>query len=769
MSDSAKNDSGSNGHKYVGTRQVRPDGVDKVTGRASFGADLHVPNMLIGKVLRSPHAHARILSIDTSKAEALAGVKAVVTRDDINDLPSEMVPAGEMMVNYRDITRNVMAREKVLYEGHAVAAVAAVSESVGLEALSLIDVAYEVLPHVIDVMDSMKPDAPLLHDGMITQGVEPAPETPSNVAKRVEFAIGDMDAGFADADVIVEREFKTKPVHQAYIEPHACLASVAKDGKAELWCTTQGHFVVRGHCARLLGMDISKLRVTASEIGGGFGGKTVVYLEPVALALSRKSGQPVKMTMTREEVFRATGPTSGAHMRIKIGAKKDGRITAADGLFHYQAGAFPGSPVQLGCMCAFAPYDLENARTVGYDVVVNRPKVAAYRAPGAPIAEYGAECVIDELAKKLGMDPIELRLKNAAKEGTQTVYGPKLGVVGLVETLEAAKAHDHYKAPLGKHQGRGVASGYWFNIGGESCATLNMSEDGGVHLVVGTPDIGGSRASLCLMAAEELGIDLDKVHPHIADTASLGYTFLTGGSRATFASGMAVVEAARDVIDKMRERVAKMWDIPVDAVIWEDGHARPASSNAGAFEPMSLAEITAMANKTGGPLVGNAAINAQGAGPSFGTHIVDVEVDTETGHVEILRYTAIQDAGRAVSPGYVEGQLQGGAVQGIGWALNEEYVYGEDGKLQNAGFLDYRIPVCSDVPMIDTVIVEVPNPTHRFGVRGVGETPIVPPMAAITNAIEQAIGIRFNELPMSPPKVLAAIDASRGPLADAAE
>jgi CO/xanthine dehydrogenase Mo-binding subunit len=769
MSDSANKSSAGNGLKWVGTRQVRPDGVDKVTGRASFGADLHVPNMLIGKVLRSPHAHARIVSIDTSKAEALAGVKAVVTRDDINDLPSEMVPAGEMMVNYRDITRNVMAREKVLYEGHAVAAVAAISESIGLEALSLIDVEYEVLPHVIDVMDSMKPDAPLLHDGMITQGVEPAPEKPSNVAKRVEFAIGDVDAGFAAADVIVEREFNTKPVHQAYIEPHACLASVAKDGKADLWCTTQGHFIVRGHCAKLLGMDISKLRVTASEIGGGFGGKTVVYLEPVALALSRKSGQPVKMTMTREEVFRATGPTSGAHMRIKIGATRDGRITAADGLFHYQAGAFPGSPVQLGCMCAFAPYDLENARTVGYDVVVNRPKVAAYRAPGAPIAEYGAECVIDELAKKLGMDPLELRLKNAAKEGTQTVYGPKLGVVGLVETLEAAKAHPHYKAPLGKHQGRGVASGYWFNIGGESCATLNMSEDGSAHLVVGTPDIGGSRASLCLMAAEELGIDLDKVHPLIGDTASLGYTFLTGGSRATFASGMAVVEAARDVIDKMRERVAKMWDIPVDAVIWEDGYARPASSNAGAFEPMSVADIAAMANKTGGPLVGNAAINAQGAGPSYGTHIVDVEVDTETGHVEILRYTAIQDAGKAVSPGYVEGQLQGGAVQGIGWALNEEYVYGEDGKLQNAGFLDYRIPVCSDVPMIDTVIVEVPNPTHRFGVRGVGETPIVPPMAAITNAIEQAIGIRFNELPMSPPKVLAAIDASKGPLADAAE
>lgn len=769
MTDSNKEASGNKTLKWVGTRQVRPDGVDKVTGRATFGADLYVPNMLFGKILRSPHPHARIVSMDLSKAAALPGVKAVVNKDDICDLPSEMVPAGEMMVNYRDITRNVMAREKALYEGHAVAAVAAVSESVARKALRLIEVEYEVLPHVIDVMEATKPDAPLLHEGLITDGVDPAPSEPSNIAKRVEFSKGDVEAGFAAADVIVEREFNTKPVHQGYIEPHACLASVSKDGKAELWCTTQGHFVVRGHCAKLLGMDISKLRVTPSEIGGGFGGKTVVYLEPVALALSRKAGQPVKMVMTREEVFRATGPTSGAHMRIRIGATKDGRITAADALLHYQAGAFPGSPVQPGCMCVFAPYDIENARAVGYDVVTNRPKVAAYRAPGAPISEFAAECVIDELAKRLGIDPIDLRLKNAAREGTQTVYGPKLGPVGLVETLEAAKAHAHYKAPLGANQGRGVASGFWFNIGGESCATLNLNEDGTAQLVIGTPDIGGSRASLCHMAAEELGIELDKIHPVVGDTASLGYTFLTGGSRATFATGMAVIEAVHDVIGKMRERVAKLWDIPVDAVVWENGYARPASSNAGAFEPMYIAEIAAMANKTGGPLVGNAAINAQGAGPSFGTHIVDVEVDTETGHVTILRYTVLQDAGKAVHPDFVEGQMQGGAVQGIGWALNEEYIYGEDGKLQNPGFLDYRIPVCSDVPMIDTVIVEVPNPSHRYGVRGVGETPIVPPMAAIANAIEQATGIRFTELPMSPPKVLAAIDAARGAVADAAD
>ena len=743
--------------KVVGTRPLRPDGVDKVTGRAKFGADLYVANMLVGKVLRSPHAHARIKSIDTSKAQRLHGVKAVITAADFSDLPSEFIPAGEMMVNYRDMTRNVMAREKALYEGHAVAAVAATTEAVAAQALALIDVDYEVLPHVIDVEEAMAPDAPLLHDNMYTIGADPKPAKPSNIAKRVEFNLGDLAVGFAKADVIVEREFTTAPVHQGYIEPHACLASVSEDGQAELFCTTQGQFIVRSFCAKLLGMDLAKLRVTASEIGGGFGGKTVVYLEPLALALSRKAGQPVKMVMSRTEVFRATGPTSGSKVWVKVGATRDGRITAADALLKYQAGAFQGSPVQPGAMCAFAPYDLDNVRVIGFDVVSNRPKVAAYRAPGGPIAEYAVECVIDELAKHLKLDPIEFRLKNAAKEGTKAAYGPKFGPIGLVQTLEAARAHPHYRSQLKPNQGRGVASGFWFNIGGETCAALNLGEDGSVTLVAGTPDIGGSRASLAMMAAEELGISLDKVRPLIGDTSTLGFNFLTGGSRVTFSSGMAVIEAARDMVRQLRERAAMIWEIPLDEVAWEDGGARSNSGSA-RFKELSLAEIAKTAGKTGGPIVGNAAINAQGAGPSLATHVVDVEVDRETGKVTIVRYTAIQDAGKAVHPAYVEGQMQGGAVQGIGWALNEEYIYNANGRLDNPGFLDYRIPVCSDVPMIDTVIVEVPNPRHPYGVRGVGETPIVPPMAAIANAMENALGIRFTQLPMSPPRVLEAID-----------
>ncbi|MEM7023294.1 MAG: molybdopterin cofactor-binding domain-containing protein, partial [Pseudomonadota bacterium] len=328
--------------------------------------------------------------------------------------------------------------------------------------------------------------------------------------------------------------------------------------------------------------------------------------------------------------------------------------------------------------------------------------------------------------------------------------------------LEAAKAHDHYNAPLGANQGRGIASGFWFNIGGDTSVSINVNEDGTVTVVEGSPDIGGSRAAICLMAAESLGVDYEQVRAIVGDTNAIGYTFLTGGSRTTFSNGVAIKEAADAVIKDACARAAKIWEIPEDAVRWENGHAVPAGSNAGDFDPMSLADLAKMAGKTGGPIAGHSHINAQGAAPSFGTHMVDVEVDKETGHVKILRYTVLQDAGKAVHPSYVEGQYQGGAVQGIGWALNEEYIYGPDGRMQNAGFLDYRIPVASDVPMIDTVIVEVPNPRHPYGVRGVGETPIVPPMAAIANAVEGATGIRFTELPMSPPKVLKAIDQANG-------
>ncbi|MDX8468957.1 xanthine dehydrogenase family protein molybdopterin-binding subunit [Mesorhizobium sp. VK23B] len=738
----------------VGTRPIRPDGVDKVTGRARYGADFNMAGQLVGRVLRSPHAHAVIKKIDTSKAEKLAGVKAVITAKDLPDLTD-----GDTAMY--DILDNCMARKKALYDGHAVAAVAAIDARTARQALKLIEVDYEVLPHVTDVDEAMKHSAPLINDAIFTEGLEEKPVKPSNVSKRTQYGHGDVHQGFAQADTIVERSFKTEQTHQGYIEPHACVASVNPDGTADLWVCTQGHFVYRQHCAQLLGLEASKLRVTSSEIGGGFGGKTHVWAEPVALALSRKAGRPVKLVMTRDEVFRASGPTSATSIDVKIGAKKDGTITAAEATLRYTCGPYAGMWAEIGAMTAFACYKLENVKTVGYEVLVNRPKTAAYRAPSAPMAAFAVESAVDELAKEIGIDPVDFRIKNAAQEGTRASYGPVYGPIGIGPTLEAVKNHPHMKAPLKANQGRGMACGFWFNFGGQTCTDLNIGMDGSVSLAVGTVDVGGSRASLSLVAAEELGIDYSHVKAIVADTSSLGYNDMTDGSRGTFSSSMATISAARNAIKVLRERAAQMWDISVDDVAWEQGHAVAKGEKHGNLGKLSLKEIAAQSGKTGGPIAGHSELVADGAGVSFATHICDIEVDPETGSTRVIRYTVVQDAGKAVHPTYVEGQYQGGAAQGIGWALNEEYIYGKDGRLQNPGFLDYRIPVCSDLPMIDTQILEIPNPNHPYGVRGVGETSIVPPLAAIANAVSNAVGVRMSHIPMSPPRILAALEAER--------
>ncbi len=750
-------------YAVIGTRPIRPDGADKVTGRALYGADFHAAGLLHAKFLRSPHAHAIIKSIDTTKAEGVPGVHAVVTAEDLPEVADGRVDLGEGDTNVKYLQLNVLARDKALYKGHAIAAVAADSPHVAEQAVSLIDVKYEVLPAVLTAPDAMAPGAPILHDNLRTEEFGEQTDTVSNVAEHFQYRNGDLDQGFAGADVVVEREFNTATVHQGYIEPQVASALWNNDGRILIWTSTQGAFTVRKEVAQVLGLSESRIKVTPMEIGGGFGGKIPSYLEPTLALLSKKSARPVKAVMTRKEVFEATGPTPGSFIKVKIGADREGRITAAQAHLAYEAGGFPGSPVSAGAKCVLAAYDIPNLLIDGYDVVVNKPKTQAYRAPGATNAAFATEQVVDEIAERLGLDPVEFRLGNAAKESTRRADGPIFPRIGCEEVLEAIKDHPHYNAPLeGANRGRGVAVGYWFNVGLESSVTLSVNYDGIVSLVEGSTDIGGSRASIAMQAAEALGLPVQDVQPTVVDTDSIGKTDVTGGSRTTYATGWAAYKAAQDVKRQMIERAAMVWEVDPETIEAADGVYR---SKADPELKMSFKELAGELDETGGPIIGRGTVDGGGVGAgggSFSGNIVDLEVDPDTGKVTILRFTAVQDAGKAIHPSYVEGQMQGGSVQGIGWALNEEYFMTDDGTMTNSTLLDYRMPTSLDLPMIDTVIVEVPSSTHPYGVRGVGEANIVPPPAAIANALYRATGIRMDNLPMNPVAVSEALWSKAG-------
>lgn len=742
--------------KVVGTRPIRHDGYDKVTGRAKYGADIQLADLLHGSLLRSPHAHARIRSIDTSKAEALEGVRAVITWRDLPEKPTPPTNFMEMLADPQVLTQICLARGKALYKGHAIAAVAATSKQIADAAIDLIQVDFEVLPHVLTVEEAMAADAPVLHATLRTKDATAGGDSgATNIAAHHQLKQGNIEKGFAEADLVVEREFSTKPVHQGYIETHNSTVLWGADGNVTIWTSTQGPFIVRHQVASILNIATSSVKVVPMEIGGGFGGKISCYLDPVAATLSKKTGHPVKIAMSRKEVFEATGPASGTNMRVKIGAKRDGTITAAQVNLVYEAGAFPGSSVASGAGTCLAPYKIDHLLIDGYDVVVNKPKTAAYRAPGSPQAAFAVEQTVDEITQKLGLDPMELRLKNVTRTGDRQANGVSFPSIGAKELEEAIKDHPHYKTPLGDgHKGRGVAMGYWGNAGMASSATLSVTSNGQVSLVTGSVDIGGSRASLAMQAAEVLGLTAEDVHPSVGDTDAVGYTGVTGGSRTTFATGIAVLKAAEDIKDQMIRRAALLWETQPDDIQYTDGAFVSTKNTA---DRLSFKELAGKLMDTGGPVTASASSDPKQIGPSFAALLVDVDVDRETGKVTVERATVFQDVGKAAHPSYVEGQMQGGTAQGIGWALNEEYYYLDSGVMANSSFLDYRIPTSYDLPMIEPVIIEVPNPGHPFGLRGVGEASLVPPMAAVANAVSQAIGQRVTELPMSPGTLLKAL------------
>lgn len=743
-------------YKVVGTRPVRHDGTDKVTGRAIYGTDLNLPDMLYAKVLRSPYAHARVKSIDTSKAEALKGVRAVVTGKDLElNAEEQLADLGEEVVRVKDMCAAVLARDKVLFQGYPVAAVAAVNVHIAEEALALIDVDYEVLPHVLDLLEAMKDGAPLVHEDQKTKSLGEQTDKLSNVSSHFRTELGDIEKGFEECDIIVEREFRTDMVHQGYIEPQNATVHWNADGLVTIWCSNQGAFGVRDQTAKILGIPVSQIKVVPLEIGGGFGGKIKAYLEPIAAVLSKKTGHPVKMIMTRTEVLQATGPTSGSWIRVKIGATNDGKLVAVESELVYESGAFAGSPVGAGARNMLAPYVFEHVKVDGYDVTVNKPSTSAYRAPGTTNAVHAVEIVVDEIAEKLGIDPLEFRLNNSAKEGTRRADGPVNKRIGHVECVEAALNSDHYKSPLeGENRGRGVASGFWGNGGGVSSASASVNADGTINLVEGSTDIGGTRTSIAMQMAEVLGISEQQIRPQVGDTDSIGYTGVTGGSRTTFATGWAAYRCALDIKEQMMARAAIMWEISEDDIEFDQGIFQSKSDPS---KSITFKDMAAKLDSTGGPVMGRATVKPTGVGGAYAVVIIDVEVDPDTGKVDILRASIFQDVGKAIYPPYVEGQMQGGVAQGVGWALNEEYVYDENGVLRNSSLLDYRMPTCLDLPMIEANIIEVPNPGHPYGVRGVGEVPIVPPTAAVANAIHRATGLRLQQLPMSPPRVLKAL------------
>ena len=732
-------------YAVIGTRPLRPDGADKVTGRALYGGDFEMSGLIYGKILRSPHAHARIKSINYDKAMALEGVLEVVTAD---DLPGN--PDGNISISYK--RGNILAKDKVLYVGHAVAAVAAKDQHIAEEALELIDVEYEVLSASLNVEQAMDKNAEIIHENTFMKEFGEMTTINNNIDEHFQHKVGNIDKGFEDADLVVEGKYSTVMVHQGYIEPHAATALWKSDGTLTVWNSTQGSFPDRDELSTILDIPISRIKVVPLEIGGGFGGKIPIYQEPVAALLSKKTGNPVKIIMTRKEVFESTGPTPGGYTKVKIGVKHDGKITAMKAELAFEAGGYPGSPVGMGSLCVFAAYKCDNQLVDGYDVIVNKPKTAAYRAPGSPNAAFATEQAMDEIAQKLDIDPIDVRLMNAVSEGDRRVDGPKFPVVGL----ETMKNSPQYRSKLdGPNKGRGIAVGYWFNVGLQSSCSINVNTDGSVNLIEGSTDIGGSRASIAMQAAETLEIPYESVNPSVVDTGTVGYTAVTGGSRTTFSTGYAAHLAAQDVKEQMIKRASEIWGVQHKSVTYSKGQF---SSSADPALTMSFKELASQLEKTGGSIAGKGSINPKKVGGSFAGSICDLEIDPETGKSTILDFTAVQDAGKAIHPSYVEGQMQGGSVQGIGWALNEEYFYDKDGTMNNSSLLDYRMPTSLDLPEINAIIVEVPDPMHPYGVRGVGEANIVPPTAAVANAMNRASGERFYNLPMNPSAVVSKLN-----------
>lgn len=746
-------------NSVVGKPLPRIDAGERVEGTACYPADLSRPGMLHAKTLRSLHAHARIARIDTSRAMALTGVKAIITAADFHDVPvGATIPMGEAGYDMWMVAQINMARDKVFWVGQPIAVVAAVDVHVAAEAVALVDVEYEPLPAVMSINDAMAPGAPIIHERIITTGLDQPSSKSSNVCSRTVIERGSVTnaLGSAAATAVIDATIDT--AHQGYIEPQAMLAEVDSNGLATVWVSTQGQHTTEIMISRLLDRPQSRIKVVPLEIGGGFGGKISIHGEAACVRLSEMTGRPVRLVLTREEVFQGgSGPPAAARHRIEVAADADGKLTAINGLYHQDAGGLPGLNPGLMMQASAALYQCPNLHLEGYDVVTNKPRTEAYRGPGGIQAYFAMEQAMDSLCQKLDLDPLEFRIRNASVTGSMMPIGTPFPSIGLTTILDAVRSHACWKSPLGEGafpRGRGLALGYWRGTSMTSACHISISGDGRPMLSMGSADISGTRTTMAQVAAEQFELSIEDVYVTMGDTKSVGYSDGAAGSRLARTMAAAVVEASDKALTELRARAARLLQAEPQALTYQNGIFQAPPENTGAT--ISLAEIM-QATLTDGAILETGVSTKLPLGVEVGAHVADVEVDTETGQVTVLRYTAFQDVGRALNPTAVEGQIEGSVVQGLGWALTEGFDYGDDGRLRNASMLDYRMPTSLDVPPVEAVIIETPVPDVPYGLRGVGEVPIVPVGGCIANAVARAIGARVTNMPMTPERVLKAV------------
>ncbi|MBI4530146.1 MAG: xanthine dehydrogenase family protein molybdopterin-binding subunit [Candidatus Latescibacteria bacterium] len=725
----------------IGTSPPRSDGVEKVTGAARYVADIHLPGMLYGRILRSPYPHARIIRVDVEKTLRLPGVKAVATA---NDLPE---PSA--------FERPVFAYGKVRFKGEPIAAVAATDPDVAADALDLIEVDYEPLPAVMDPEQAMRPEAPLIHDDSEAEILLEDGTHYVNITSHSYDSAGDVEAALEDADVVVEGVSHLEVVHQGYLEPQGAIASVDLTGTITVWSSTQGHFWVRQELSRRFRVPMTKITVIPATIGGGFGGK-VIMVEPTCVLLARKAGRPVRIIMSREEDLTAANPAPRCIIEMKSGATKDGMVTARKARLIWDTGAYPGGGGG-GIGYVRGPYRIPNVEVDSYVVYTNKTSPGAYRAPGFPQITFACESQMDEMAKKIGIDPVEFRLKNLMEDQDFENGGEGPAIpVAFKETLQRAADlagwREYVRRP---YRGRGVAIGRWDNWAGPSSCAVMVNDDGTIRHVSGAVDLAGTNTSLPMIVAEELGVALEDVAAATGDTATATYATVTGGSRVVYGQGSVAKRAAQEVKEQLLRMASEHLEVAVEDL---EVREKTICVRGAPDHRVTFTELATLAMTSGpGPITGTASISGLPAPPVIAAQIVEVEVDPETGEVKILTLSAAQDVGRAIHRASVEGQIQGGMVQGLGWGLCEQIAHDPERGILNPHLLDYQMLTAADVPAIRVALVECPSLDGPFGAKGVGEPPIIPTPAAVANAVYDAIGVRITDLPITPERIVKAM------------